>query len=98
MTLLITIVTVVVSYMAFQRPDMLFKYDFNPYQIVHRNQWYRLVSHAFLHANWAHLLGNMFTFYFFSESVIHCFAMLFKQNANLLFVGLYFGEIGRAHV
>ena len=93
MTLLIIAVTFLVSYVAFQRQELLFKYDFNPYQIIHRNQWYRLVTHAFLHADWMHLIVNMLVFYSFADVAIYYFQMLFAQNATLLFLGLYFGGI-----
>ena len=93
MTLLIIAVTFLVSYVAFQRPELLFKYDFNPYQIIHRNQWYRLVTHAFLHADWMHLIVNMLVFYSFADVAMLYFQALFAQNATLLFLGLYFGGI-----
>ena len=93
MVLLIIAVTFLVSYTAFKRPELLFKYDFNPYQIVHRNQWYRLVTHAFLHADWTHLIVNMLVFYSFADVAVYYFHMLFAQNATLLFIGLYFGGI-----
>ena len=93
MTLLIVAVTFLVSYTAFRRPELLFKYDFNPYQIIHRNQWYRLVTHAFLHADWTHLIVNMLVFYSFADVAIYYFQMLFAQNGTLLFLGLYFGGI-----
>ena len=93
MTLLIIAVTFLVSYVAFQRQELLFKYDFNPYQIIHRNQWYRLVTHAFLHADWMHLIVNMLVFYSFADVAMLYFHALFAQNATLLFLGLYFGGI-----
>lgn len=93
MTLLIVAVTFLVSYTAFRRPELLFKYDFNPYQIIHRNQWYRLVTHAFLHADWTHLIVNMLVFYSFADVAIYYFQLLFAQNGTVLFLGLYFGGI-----
>ena len=51
--------TVLISYLAFQNPDLASKLQFNAAQIIHRKEYYRLVSHAFIHANWTHLLINM---------------------------------------
>ncbi len=93
MSLLIIAVTFIVSYFAFQRQELLFKYDFNPYQIVHRNQWYRLVTHAFLHADWTHLIVNMLVFWSFADVASYYFEFLFSQNATLLLLGLYFGGV-----
>lgn len=93
MSLLIIAVTFIVSYFAFQHQELLFKYDFNPYQIVHRNQWYRLVTHAFLHADWTHLIVNMLVFWPFADVASYYFEFLFSQNATLLLLGLYFGGV-----
>jgi membrane associated rhomboid family serine protease len=54
---------------AFSRREVMFKYNFNAYQIVHRKQWYRIFSHAFLHANWEHLIFNMLSLFFFAPIV-----------------------------
>jgi membrane associated rhomboid family serine protease len=68
-TILIIISTVLVSATAFNRREILFKYHFNAYQIVHRKQWYRIFSHVFLHANWEHLIFNMISLFFFAPIV-----------------------------
>jgi membrane associated rhomboid family serine protease len=69
MTLLIVIITALFSMAAFNRPELSYRYNFNPYQIVHRKQWYRVFTHAFLHANWEHLIFNMISLYFFAPYV-----------------------------
>lgn len=69
MTLLIVIITTLFSIAAFNRPELSYRYNFNPYQIVHRKQWYRMFTHAFLHANWEHLIFNMISLYFFAPFV-----------------------------
>ena len=68
-TLLIIIVTALFSIAAFNQSDLKYKYIFNPYQVVHRKQWYRIFTAAFLHANWEHLIFNMLSFYFFAPYV-----------------------------
>lgn len=93
MSLLIIAVTFIVSYVAFQRQELLFKFDFNPYQIVHRNQWYRMITHAFLHADWTHLIVNMIVFWSFADVASYYFEFLFRQNGTLLLLGLYFGGV-----
>ena len=62
-------ITVVISYMAFQNLDLMSKLQFNAAQIIHRKEYYRLVSHAFIHANWAHLGVNMLVLYFFGRNI-----------------------------
>ncbi|MDR2361780.1 MAG: rhomboid family intramembrane serine protease [Prevotellaceae bacterium] len=45
-----------------------------PYIMVRRNQWYRIVTHAFIHADWMHLLFNMIALWSFGEFVFHVLA------------------------
>lgn len=68
-TLLIIVFTVVISVLSFNNREMFGKLQFNAYQVVQRNEYYRLISHAFVHANWWHLLVNMFVLYFFGGTV-----------------------------
>lgn len=69
------------------------RYQFNAYMISHRNQWYRFITHAFLHANWPHLLINMLVLYSFGNNVERGFAFYFGESGVICFAGLYFGAI-----
>lgn len=88
-------ITALISWYAWKDRDLLFKYQFNAYQIVHRKQWYRIFTHAFLHANWSHLIINMIVLYSFGVSVINIFSLhpVFSGAPVLHFVLLYFGAI-----
>ncbi len=55
--------------------------------------YYRLITHAFIHANWSHLLLNMLVLYFFGNTVEIFFAHYFGNLATLYFLLLYFGGI-----
>ena len=68
-TILLIIITVVISVLAFNNQELFSKLQFNAYQVIHRKQYYRLVSHGFIHAGWWHLFVNMFVLYFFGETV-----------------------------
>jgi membrane associated rhomboid family serine protease len=92
-TLIIIAITVLFSIAAFNRPELFYKYNFNPYQTVRRKQWYRLFSHALLHANWEHLFVNMFVLYSFGNAMEKYFAYYFGHNVLLLYLGLYLGGI-----
>ncbi len=61
---------VIFSVMAFSQTTLLYRYQFNAYQIIHRKQYIRLISHGFLHGSWTHLLVNMFVLYSFGRAVI----------------------------
>ncbi len=69
MTIIIIVITALASIAAFNRSEILYKYIFSPYQIIHRKQWYRIFTGAFLHANWEHLIFNMISLYFFGPYV-----------------------------
>jgi membrane associated rhomboid family serine protease len=97
MTILIIIITVAVSIFAFYDHALFAKLQFNAYQIIHRKQFYRIITHGFIHANWWHLFVNMFVLYFFgtnAERIINALvgAGLVKYPVLLFFV-FYFLSI-----
>ena len=64
-TIVLIAVTSVISVLAFYNRELFVKLQFNAYQIFHRREYYRLISHGFIHANWWHLFVNMFVLYMF---------------------------------
>ena len=86
-------VTAVISYIAFQNRELSAKLQFNAVQIIHRKEFYRLVSHAFVHANWSHLGVNMLVLYFFGRNTVVYFYYYFGNKATAYFLLLYFGGI-----
>ena len=97
MTILIIIVTVLVSFAAFSNQQMMGKLEFSPYRTIHSNEWYRLFTHGFVHADYVHLFVNMFVLYSFGSAVESIFGSLKEsgiiQSATLNFCLLYFGGI-----
>ena len=93
LTLPIIVVTCIFSIIAFSRADLMARYQFNAYMIYHRKQWYRFITHAFLHADWMHLIVNMLVLYSFGvfvESNLHYY---FGSISPLIYLLLYFGAI-----
>ncbi|MDR3093498.1 MAG: rhomboid family intramembrane serine protease [Bacteroidales bacterium] len=76
MTLFIVVLTAVVSIAAFSRRDIFGKLLFNPYQVYHRKEWYRLITHGLLHADWVHLIVNMLVLFSFGGSVEYYFSAM----------------------
>ena len=64
-TYLILGITVVVSFICFGNHTLAMKLALSPYQVIHRKEWYRVITHGFVHADMTHLLVNMFTFWSF---------------------------------
>ncbi|HKL32316.1 MAG TPA: rhomboid family intramembrane serine protease [Tangfeifania sp.] len=92
-TWLIIGITAVVSYLTFQNNNMMEKLQFNAAKIIHQKQYYRLVSHAFIHVSWSHLGVNMLVLYFFGRNVEVLFQQLFSNQGTLYFLLLYLGGI-----
>lgn len=64
-TYLILGITVVVSFICFGNQTLAMKLALSPYRVIHRKEWYRVITHGFVHADMTHLLVNMFTFWSF---------------------------------
>lgn len=84
-------VTVLVSYIAFSNKQLMDNLQFNAAKIIHRKQYYRLLSHALLHAGWTHLFVNMLVLFFFGVAVEQYFGYFFGRMAGAYFLVLYVG-------
>lgn len=92
-TWLIIGLTALVSYLAFQNSELKNKLQFNAAKIIHEKEYYRLISHAFIHANWTHLGVNMLVLFFFGRNIEAYFEYYFGNRAIIYFLMLYFGGI-----
>jgi membrane associated rhomboid family serine protease len=88
----IIITTVLVSYVCFQNRDAMFRLHFSPDRINRHSEYYRFITYGFVHADWAHLIINMFVLYSFGSFVIDFSGQVFRYPL-LFFSGLYFGAI-----
>lgn len=93
LTFIIIAITGLVSYMAFSNRDLFHKYLFDPYLVKHKSQYYRIITHAFLHGSWSHLLINMFVLWQFGGAVESTFSESFGAMGPPLYLILYFGGI-----
>ncbi len=97
MTLYIVLFTSIISILAFSRPELMYRLQFNPYQVYHRKEYYRLISHSLLHADWVHLFINMIVLFSFGTAVERYFAGLEDMNMLgspvLTFLLLYCGAV-----
>jgi membrane associated rhomboid family serine protease len=93
MSLIIIILTCLVSFAVFNNPNLRDSLIYSPYLVKHHGQWYRIFTHAFIHANWSHLLFNMMVLYFFGDHVISIFEQRIGINGQIGFAILYVGGI-----
>lgn len=92
-TWIIIIITAAVSIPAFGNSELFSNLRFNPYIVLNRKQWYRFVSYGLLHADWPHLLINMFVFNSFGSIVVSAMSFYFGVKGNVYFIILYVGGI-----
>ena len=93
MTFILIAITVAVSYVAFKSPRLMEQLQFNASKIFHQKEYRRLITHAFVHANWEHLFVNMIVLFSFGRAIETYFKYNFGNNHILYFFLLYFGGI-----
>ena len=96
LTLVIVIMTSIISYQAFSNQSMKQKLIFHPVSVKGRGEFYRFLTSGFIHADFMHLLINMYVLYIFGTEVEFEFTR--EENFGLvtgrvMFILLYFGAI-----
>jgi len=91
--LVIIVVTGIISYMSWKNQELFSKLLFSPYQIVRNNQYYRFITHGFVHGSWAHLIINMLVFWSFGSVLLQYFKIVWHEFANITFIGFYLAAI-----
>ena len=93
MTIILIIITVAVSYAALKSPKLMDQLQFNASKIYHRKEYHRLITHAFVHANWEHLFVNMIVLFSFGRAIEVYFEYNFGSLHTVYFILLYLGGI-----
>jgi len=90
-TYIIIAVTVLVSMKGFNDREFTEKFLYKPYEVKHDKEWYRIFTHTLLHADWMHLLFNMFALYGFGLMVEQTYIVDYdsKLLGTLYFLALY---------
>jgi len=68
-TLVVILVTALVSLAAFSSPALIRDFGLQPWKIEKDGAWYQTITSGFLHADFTHLLFNMFTLFFFGPAL-----------------------------
>lgn len=68
-TILIIIVTCIVSFVCFENRRLFDKLKHHPVSEANNNEWYRMISSGFVHADYIHLGFNMYVLYGFGSLV-----------------------------
>ncbi|HEX7905543.1 MAG TPA: rhomboid family intramembrane serine protease [Chitinophagaceae bacterium] len=93
-TLIIVIVTALVSIGGFTNAKIIDDLIFYP-PSIRRGQWYRFITHGFIHADAFHLIFNMIALYSFGERVESVFTspVVFGEKGKLVYLLLYFSAL-----
>ena len=98
-TIILVILTGLISYQAFSNFSMKQQLIFHPSSIQERGEWYRFITSGFIHADWGHLIINMFVLYQFGEVVEYLFGEIFgKGLGRTVFILFYVSAIAIASI
>jgi len=101
-TIVIIALTVLVSIFCFNSGPLFEALSLKPHRVIDDRQWYRVVTHGFVHADYAHLAINMLVFFSFGSVVESTFRALHAAgmagNATVSYLLLYFGGMALATV
>jgi membrane associated rhomboid family serine protease len=93
MTLGIIIITTLISLLAFRQHKLFQDLAFHPSAIRYSGQGYRFFSYALIHADFMHLLVNMFVLWSFGRIVESYYIVLFPGKGMFFYFLLYLGGI-----
>ena len=88
-TVILIIITALISISAFSNQKIMGDLIFYPPAVSNNNQYYRFITCGFIHADYAHLIFNMFSFYMFGQFVEEGFAYIFGNAGKVLYLLLY---------
>jgi len=91
-TIILIAINVIFSFIGFSNADMVGKTIMWPYYVKRERQYYRFITSGFLHADWMHLIFNMFTLYFFGRNIEILFNV-YGLGGNISYIALYMGGL-----
>jgi membrane associated rhomboid family serine protease len=91
LTFIIIIITVLTSLKAFNDPALRSNMMFNPYVIKTNKQYLRFITSGLIHADYMHLLFNMYMLYIFGKMLEPTFVSIFGPTLGGLFFVLLYG-------
>ncbi len=98
-TLLIIIFTALISYQGFSKYEVINRLKHFPVREFEGKEYYRLLTSGFVHADWTHLLVNMFVLYSFGEYIESFIISEFgSMQGRLIYLVLYLLNIILANI
>lgn len=87
-----------ITYLAWQKPQLHKLLMLNPYQVVDKKQYFRLLSSGFVHNGSMHLFLNLFTLYFFGGAIEAIVQAYFGALGLYLYVFLFASAVVVANI
>jgi membrane associated rhomboid family serine protease len=92
-TLIIIIVTVLVSISGFSSPKVIDDLIFYPPAVTQQKQWWRFFTCGLIHADFGHLILNMYALYIFGINVEKAFIGIFGKYGNFAYLLMYISAL-----
>ncbi|MBN1767157.1 MAG: rhomboid family intramembrane serine protease [Prolixibacteraceae bacterium] len=93
MSLIIVLITIGVSVYAFYHQQVISRLSLRSYGVIEQKEYYRILTHGLVHADWAHLLVNMYVLYMFGRLCETYFSVFFSLSSSVLFVLFYLAAL-----
>ena len=98
-TIAIIAITGLTSFRAFEDRMLKAKFIFLPAKIKESGEWYRFFSSGLIHADWVHLLFNLYVLWSFGQWVEQYFTICFGSLfGRILYLGMYVLAIGASSI
>ncbi|MBS1683776.1 MAG: rhomboid family intramembrane serine protease [Bacteroidetes bacterium] len=88
-TILLIAVNLVVSFAGFQNGNIFDQFCFSPTRVWYHREYWRLLTSAFLHADWPHFLFNMLALYSFGPIIEYYFSAQLGSSNHLGYLFFY---------
>ncbi len=99
-TVVIIVLTCAVSLWAFNDQGIKQRMMFSPYRAVQHKEWYRVLTHSLVHADFMHLFFNMYVLYAFAYTQVagmpgleDMYTLHFGDKGWYFFIMLYVGGV-----
>ena len=83
-TISLIIITVGISFLAWNKPAVYEQFLMNPYKVKRRLELHRFITSGFIHADYGHLFFNMFSLFLFGKIIEENLSPLFYISLYLL--------------
>lgn len=98
-TLIIILFTSLISFQGFNNYNLIDRLKHSPSREADGKEYYRLLTSGFLHADWVHLLINMFVLYSFGNYIESYIISIFGNPAGkIIYLAMYLLNIIIANI